>query len=268
MWLGLLALSYRASQLHTFYGYALAQLKRIETHHKWLRDPPQEPPNREYFGLPSQQKLMTDTDIGAFNKMFAEMLKYSGQHHESEEFIRFYCNNESPFFQDWMSLVQAASGSHLEQRYSELLEKSMGFSQEMLDILSREKAYKRAYDYWKQYENWKATRNPARAALEAKYGYDTKHAMHLVRLLRMGKEVLQDQELIVFREQDREELLTIRNGAWTIDQLREYAETQKYALNHLVDTSSLPKRPDFEKLNTFHQDLVSQFLGIEISPAF
>src|ERR1039458_5020213 len=34
-----------------------------------------------------------------------------------------------------------------------------------------------------QYNGWKAQRNPKRAELEAKFGYDTKHAMHLVRLM-------------------------------------------------------------------------------------
>ncbi|AEZ66297.1 hypothetical protein phiTE_131 [Pectobacterium phage phiTE] len=34
-------------------------------------------------------------------------------------------------------------------------------------------------------------RNAARHELEEKFGYDTKHAMHLVRLLRMSQEILE-----------------------------------------------------------------------------
>jgi predicted nucleotidyltransferase len=49
-----------------------------------------------------------------------------------------------------------------------------------------------------------------------------KHAMHLVRLLRMGMEILRGEGVQVFRP-DREELLEIRNGAWTYEQLVDYA---------------------------------------------
>src|SRR4030042_267722 len=38
---------------HTFSGYAFAQLKRIETHRKFLMNPPQVEPKREDFGLPA-----------------------------------------------------------------------------------------------------------------------------------------------------------------------------------------------------------------------
>mgnify|MGYP001607055563 CR=1 FL=1 len=41
-----------------------------------------------------------------------------------------------------------------------------------------------------------------------------KHAMHLVRLMRMCKEILITCEVVVKRP-DREELLAIRNGAWS-----------------------------------------------------
>lgn len=68
-----------------------------------------------------------------------------------------------------------------------------------------------------------ARRNPARAALEAQHGFDTKHAMHLVRLLRMGCEVLGRGEVVVHRP-DATELLAIRHGAWSFE--RVVAEAQ------------------------------------------
>lgn len=64
----------------------------------------------------------------------------------------------------------------------------------------------------------------ARAELEAQHGYDTKHAMHLVRLLRMGEEILSTGRVNVRRE-DADELMAIRKGALSYDQLLEQSET-------------------------------------------
>ena len=41
-----------------------------------------------------------------------------------------------------------------------------------------------------------------------------KHAMHLVRLLIMGIEILEGKGINTYREKDREQLLEIRNGKY------------------------------------------------------
>ncbi len=92
---------------------------------------------------------------------------------------------------------------------------------------------------------------------------NTKHAMHLVRLLRMGHEVLKTGQLLVKRP-DAEELLNIRRGAWTwtYDQLVEYAEfMDNEARTTLYQASSLPNKPDLQfaaQLLMDVQDLVWQ----------
>ena len=60
-----------------------------------------------------------------------------------------------------------------------------------LDLLDRERRYRGALREWQQYQEWTRSRNPARAELERRHGYDTKHAMHLIRLLRMAVEILE-----------------------------------------------------------------------------
>lgn len=88
-------------------------------------------------------------------------------------------------------------------------------------------------------------RNPARAALEDRYGYDTKHAMHLVRLLKMGQEVLSESTLVV-RRPDAEWLLGIRDGALDYESLLRLAEVLTATLNEQIKASSLPDGPDQE----------------------
>lgn len=93
-----------------------------------------------------------------------------------------------------------------------------------------------------------AGKNSSRYHLWEKYGYDTKYAYHLVRLLRMGEEILRDGTVIVKRP-DAEELISIRNGAWTLDQLQKYANDQLEVIDKLYQTSSLRYSPDLETLN-------------------
>lgn len=73
-----------------------------------------------------------------------------------------------------------------------------------------------------------------------------KHAMHLVRLLRMGAEALETGVLNVKRP-DAAELLEIRNGAWSYDELVEYAEDMdRHVREVLYKTTQLPRTPNIK----------------------
>lgn len=90
---------------------------------------------------------------------------------------------------------------------------------------------------------------------------NTKHAYHLVRLIRMCREVLTTGKVIVKRP-DREELLSIRNGAWSYEKLIEFAESEDDKLNELYhSTNVLPKIPNKEKLDQLCIKLVEKHLS-------
>ncbi|PKN31605.1 MAG: nucleotidyltransferase, partial [Deltaproteobacteria bacterium HGW-Deltaproteobacteria-20] len=105
--------------------------------------------------------------------------------------------------------------------------------------LQAEKKYRAAMRHWEAYEAWKAQRNPARAQLEQKHGYDTKHAMHLVRLMRMGLEALRTGDLLV-RRPDAQELVAIRNGALSFDELLAEAASLREEMDDAAGRSRLP----------------------------
>lgn len=162
---------------HTFSGYAMAQLKKIRGHNRWLNDPqPREQP---------------------------------------------------------------APAKYLKTKHIEGLGHREVFDQV---------AYEMALKQWKQFWEWKENRNPKRAVLEEEHGYDTKHAMHLIRLLRMGVEILSGQGVIVKRP-DREELLAIRNGSLSYDELVELAQNYEAQLEALYDQSPLPRSADDAAIN-------------------
>jgi len=133
-----------------------------------------------------------------------------------------------------------------------------------LAVLDRERRYRSAHKSWQSYESWRKTRNPRRAALEAKHGYDTKHAMHLVRLLRMGLEILERGAVIV-RRPDAEELLEIRAGVWSYDQLIDAAETLAATIKRAAASAPLPHAPDDQALNDLCDQLIAEGLGVEPS---
>jgi uncharacterized protein len=97
------------------------------------------------------------------------------------------------------------------------------------------------------------------AHLEQAYGYDTKHAMHLVRLMRMCREILTEGRVVVKRP-DREELLAIRNGAWPYEKVVAWAEEQDAELDALAEKSTLPHGPNRVALDELCQEIVEEEL--------
>lgn len=86
-----------------------------------------------------------------------------------------------------------------------------------------------------------------------------KHAMHLVRLLRMGSEILKGEGVKVFRP-DREELKAIRNGAWSYEQLVDYAHVMDSKMGELEKASPLPYGPDWGRLDEICVQVVERAL--------
>jgi len=147
----------------------------------------------------------------------------------------------------------------------ELSAGDLGLTTGALELLEREKRYRAARTHWDQYQGWKASRNPARAALEARYGYDCKHGAHLVRLLRMGREILTGDGCNVWRgDRDAGELRAIRAGAWSYDRLVEWADTEDAWLTTFYNEkrSTLPMEPPRQKIDDLCVSLVSDALVV------
>jgi hypothetical protein len=95
-----------------------------------------------------------------------------------------------------------------------------------------------------------------RAETIEKFGYDTKHAMHLVRLMRMGEEVLRDGAVNVWRS-DRNDLLAIRNGAMTLIDLELWTAEKDKELETVEST--LQWGPDMQKTDALLLKLLLDF---------
>lgn len=212
----------------TFSGYAHAQLKRIKTHRAWLLNPPVGLPDRKSFGL-SEVKMVSKSELGAYDSLVAERCGVSELPSESEKLRELGLKADLPH--------------------------------EIVSLFVKEKAYQAARMHYEQYNTWVKSRNPARALLEAEFGYDTKHGSHLLRLMRMCKEILATGEVIVKRP-DRDELLAVKYGERSYDSLIEESERLEAECELLYETSSLRKSPDREKLDDLVIKLTEDYLRL------
>lgn len=101
-----------------------------------------------------------------------------------------------------------------------------------------------------------------RKQLVKKFGYDTKNASHLIRILRMGIEFLNDGELHVKRE-DAQQLLEIKRGEWALEKVKAEAERLFISAETAYTLSKLPPRPDHEKVNKLCLRLAHYWLNEE-----
>jgi predicted nucleotidyltransferase len=119
--------------------------------------------------------------------------------------------------------------------------------QPKLIVKFNKEEYEKSSDNRHNYHSWKENRNEARSELEQLNGYDTKHAMHVVRLLRTAEEALTTGEVHVKRP-DAAELLAIRNGSWSFDEMMAYwTEKDIYIREVLYKQTDLPRAPDIHK---------------------
>jgi hypothetical protein len=125
---------------------------------------------------------------------------------------------------------------------------SLRLPPDVVSALNAEKRYRAAMKHWDSYQTWQTHRNPARAELERQHGYDTKHAMHLIRLMRMGLEVLETGNLRVRRD-DADELSAIRDGAMSFDEILAQADSLRSRMEVAAQASLLPVDVDRDRVD-------------------
>jgi predicted nucleotidyltransferase len=79
--------------------------------------------------------------------------------------------------------------------------------------------------------------------------YKAKHAMHLIRLLYSGIEALRSGQIRIDLAEHREELLAIKQGAWSFEQARTKALELDRRFQEAYRETRLPEQPDFRQAN-------------------
>lgn len=82
-----------------------------------------------------------------------------------------------------------------------------------------------------------------------------KHAMHLIRLLKMGSEILRGEGINTYREKDRDFLIDIRKGKYSYDEIFEMTNTFEEEFLYAKKHSVLPVSVDFNKVNELTMEI-------------
>ncbi len=221
---------------HTFGGYAASQLQRIELHHRWHHAGPKVAPSRAAFGLPERTLVPRDHLQAAEAAIQKQLDTWAPDWTDLEPALRIQLREElASTLAEW-NLASDEARWKAAARW-------VGLDDNLMAVMQAERSWRHARGEHKRYQSWLKMRNPKRAALEAEHGYDTKHGAHLVRLLRMGMEIVSTGQVHVWRgDRDAEELLHIKAGGWSFEQLRDWTQAAKVKLAGME--SVVPKGVD------------------------
>jgi len=98
-----------------------------------------------------------------------------------------------------------------------------------------------------------------RKELYDKFGFDTKDASHLIRLVNGATVALQTGEIQV-RSGIASYLKDIRNGVYTLDEVIDRYHYEDRQMRLALENTSLPKKPDFKAVNEWLTGIHLKFI--------
>lgn len=102
--------------------------------------------------------------------------------------------------------------------------------------------------------------NVKRPDLVEAHGFDSKYAMHMLRLGFQGVEFLETGMLTLpMQEEERSFILSVRGGEVELNDVLTKAGELEQRLEDLLDTSPLPASPDYERVNAWLVDAYQEF---------
>lgn len=120
-----------------------------------------------------------------------------------------------------------------------------------INIRDRFKGY--AYDQLMRLHRgvFKGYMGDKRKKIVEKFGYDTKNAMTLIRLLNEAIEALETGNITVNKQIQgtRDYYIDIKTGKWSLEQVRREAELLSRKVDDIYGKSSLPENVDNKKIN-------------------
>lgn len=150
--------------------------------------------------------------------------------------------------QKFIILALKANPNILECLYTPMVQKVTPIAEELLaqkEIFLSQLAYQTYNGYvMSQFKKMEQD-------LRSKGEIRLKHAMHLIRLLLSGITVLKHGFVPVKVENYREELIAIRDGATSWDEVNKWRLDLHQQFDAAKSNSALPERPDYEKANAF-----------------
>src|SRR2546430_426940 len=117
-----------------------------------------------------------------------------------------------------------------------------------------------ADDQLKRLLGQKGQKNIHRAELEEQHGYDTKYAMHVIRLYGEAKELMEHGRITLPRP-NRDELIEIRKGKYSLSEIRQMGTQLEAEALAAEATSPLPDTVDRDAISGLLAEVHLRFWG-------
>ena len=221
----------------SYVGYAMSQLKRIKGHNKWINNPQpeREPQMADYISI-----LWNYSGDKENNKRLAKE-NYTAVSIGDGNFALWDNDKLNVKRKNWLD----NKGNPVAFKKPEFdLINTQGLPPDVI-VKTNKKLYEDGHENWKSYWSWKKNRNEKRSELEEKYGYDVKHAMHLIRLLKSGVDIL-EKGIVPVKRDDAAYLLDIRGGKYTYEEITKESEKLSEKVRSLSEKTNLPEKPNYD----------------------
>ncbi|OYQ66013.1 hypothetical protein B9G53_05500 [Pseudanabaena sp. SR411] len=241
---------------YSYSGYAHAQIKKVQTHRKWLlrykEDPDffSLPPNPKDYGL--EENPLRKEQLNAFLEFLYILIKDASQYSEVATELLTHVDykgllKQYPLAEELLPAVQYYTRS----------------TNEFITLLHNTQTYRQALQEYEAFQSWRKNRNSKRAEIEEKVGYDSKHSGHCYRLLKSGIEILNGEGVIPNREitGDAQFIRQIRNGEVPYDTLIAEVAKLEQEMESAMKNTKLPKYPDQKLIEEKQIEIIKEYLN-------
>jgi predicted nucleotidyltransferase len=243
---------------YSYSGYAHAQIRKVDTHRKWLlkykKDPNffSVPPNPKDFGL--DENPLRKEQLHAFLEFLYTLIKDAAQYHETTVELL-----------EKIELKGLLKERKLPEEVLDCVQYYTRATNDFMTLLRGTQAYRTALQEYEAYQSWKNNRNSKRAEVEAKCGYDGKHLGHCYRLLQTGIEILSGEGIQPDRRLvgDAEYIKSIRNGNVDYDDVKQNVDALLLKLEEAKQNTRLPKTPNTKTIEQVQIDILKSSLGVK-----
>ena len=140
---------------------------------------------------------------------------------------------------DWWKMIEENTDIFLSKKHMWAF---LGFARNQMQRLLGERGQK----------------NVNRAELEEKYGYDTKYAMHVIRLYGEAKELMETGRITLPRP-NKAELIDIRKGKFALSEIKDWGAQLEAEAVASAERSPLPEKIDREAISELITEVQRDF---------
>lgn len=225
----------------TFAGYAVSQIKKAKGLNKKILNPVEKERKSilDFCFILEGHSSIHLKEWLISNKRDHEKCGLVSIDHTKGMFALFYDNSNTLGYK---GIIRNEEANQVSVSSIPKGEETVAYMYYNLDAYS---VYCKDYrEYWK----WVSERNEDRYNVNQNHGqnYDSKNMMHTIRLLQSCEHIFKTGSMQI-RVDNREELLDIKAGNRSYDEVMKKAEDLIQSIEHYYSISSLPHEPDLRK---------------------